>query len=42
MEKLNVRPSIRYDRADDIDVVFRPFDGKKDQFLLFAGCDILF
>lgn len=42
MEKLNVRPNIRYDRADGIDVAFRPFDGKKDQFLFSLDATIPF
>lgn len=33
MQKVNIRPNIRYDRADGIDMAFRPFDGRKDQFL---------
>lgn len=42
IEKLNVRPNIRYDRADGIDVAFRPFSGKKDQFLFSLDATIPF
>jgi hypothetical protein len=42
MQKLNVRPNIRYDRADGIGVAFRPFDGKKDQFLFSLDATIPF
>ena len=33
MQKLNIRPNIRYDRADGINQSYRPFDNRKDQFL---------
>lgn len=33
LENLIIRKNIRYDRADGIGMAFRPFDGKKDQFL---------
>lgn len=42
MEKLNIRPNIRYDRADGIEVAFRPFDGRKDQFLFSLDATIPF
>ncbi|KIO48455.1 porin [Nitrosospira sp. NpAV] len=42
MQKLNIRPNIRYDRADGIDVAFRPFDGRKDQFLFSLDATIPF
>ncbi|MBX3616313.1 porin [Nitrosomonas sp.] len=37
-----VRKNIRYDRADGIDMAFRPFDGKKDQFLFSLDAVIPF
>lgn len=37
-----VRKNIRYDRADGIDMAFRPFDGKKDQFLFSLDATIPF
>jgi hypothetical protein len=42
VQKLNIRPNIRYDRVDGIDVAFRPFDGKKDQFLFSLDATIPF
>ncbi|WP_430228794.1 porin [Nitrosomonas communis] len=33
IRNIMLRTNIRYDRADGIDMAFRPFDGKKDQFL---------
>lgn len=42
VQKLNIRPNIRYDRAEGIDVAFRPFDGKKDQFLFSLDATIPF
>lgn len=42
MQKLNIRPNIRYDRADGIDMAFRPFDGRKDQFLFSLDATIPF
>lgn len=33
MQKLNIHPDIRYDRAEGNDVAFRPFDERKDPFL---------
>jgi hypothetical protein len=42
MQKLNVRPNIRYDRADGIGAAFRPFDGKKNQFLFSLDATIPF
>ncbi|SCY00719.1 porin [Nitrosospira sp. Nsp13] len=42
IEKLNIRPNIRYDRADGIEVAFRPFDGRKDQFLFSLDATIPF
>jgi hypothetical protein len=37
-----VRKNIRYDRADGTDMAFRPFDGKKDQFLFSLDATIPF
>ncbi|MEO8767224.1 MAG: porin [Nitrosospira sp.] len=42
MQKVNIRPNIRYDRADGIDMAFRPFDGRKDQFLFSLDATIPF
>ncbi|PTR05404.1 putative OmpL-like beta-barrel porin-2 [Nitrosospira sp. Nsp5] len=33
MRSFNVRPNIRYDRVVGLDQPYRPFDGKKDQWL---------
>lgn len=42
MQKLNIRPNIRYDRADGIDQAYRPFDSRKDQFLFSLDAMIPF
>jgi hypothetical protein len=42
IQKLNIRPNIRYDRADGIDMAFRPFDGRKDQFLFSLDATLPF
>ena len=42
MQKLNIRPNIRYDRADGIDQAYRPFDSRKDQFLFSLDATIPF
>ena len=42
VQKVNIRPNIRYDRADGIDMAFRPFDGRKDQFLFSLDATIPF
>lgn len=42
MQKLNIRPNFRYDRADGIDQPFRPFDNHKHQFLLSLDAIIPF
>jgi hypothetical protein len=42
LQKVNIRPNIRYDRADGIDMAFRPFDGRKDQFLFSLDATIPF
>ncbi|SCY21608.1 porin [Nitrosospira sp. Nsp13] len=42
MQKLNIRPNIRYDRADGIDQSYRPFDSRKDQFLFSVDATIPF
>lgn len=42
MQKLNIRPNIRYDRADGIDQAYRPFDSRKDQFLFSVDATIPF
>jgi hypothetical protein len=41
-QKVNIRPNIRYDRADGIETAFRPFDGRKDQFLFSLDATIPF
>jgi hypothetical protein len=42
MQRVNIRPNIRYDRADGIEMAFRPFDGRKDQFLFSLDATIPF
>ncbi len=42
VQKLNIRPNIRYDRAEGIDKEFRPFNGRKDQFLFSLDATIPF
>lgn len=42
MQKLNIRPNIRYDRADGINQSYRPFDSRKDQFLFSVDATIPF
>ena len=42
MQKLNIRPNIRYDRADGINQSYRPFDSRKDQFLFSLDAMIPF
>ncbi|WP_293008009.1 hypothetical protein, partial [Nitrosomonas sp.] len=40
--KISIPQNIRYDRADGIDMAFRPFDGRKDQFLFSLDATIPF
>src|SRR5687768_8702910 len=42
MQKLNIRPNIRYDRAAGIDQSYRPFDNRKDQVLFSLDATIPF
>jgi hypothetical protein len=42
MQKLNIRPNFRYDRADGIDQSFRPFGNHKHQFLFSLDAIIPF
>jgi hypothetical protein len=42
MQKLNIRPNIRYDRADGLDQTYRPFDGRKEQVLFSLDAMIPF
>jgi hypothetical protein len=42
VQKLNIRPNIRYDRADGIDQAYRPLDNRKDQFLFSLDATIPF
>lgn len=42
MQKLNIRPNIRYDRADGIHQSHRPFDSRKDQILFSLDATIPF
>lgn len=42
MQKLNVRPNIRYDRVDDFEQGYRPFSNKKDQLLVSVDVTIPF
>ncbi|MBA2658464.1 MAG: porin [Nitrosospira sp.] len=42
MQKLNIRPNIRYDRAEGIDQSYKPFDSRKNQFLFSLDATIPF
>ncbi|CAH1087158.1 porin [Candidatus Nitrotoga sp. 1052] len=42
MQKLNIRPNIRYDRVDGIGQAYRPFDNRKDQLLVSVDATIPF
>jgi len=42
MQKLNIRPNIRYDRVEGIGQVYKPFDNKKDQLLISVDATIPF
>jgi hypothetical protein len=42
VRKLNIRPNIRYDVAEGIDEEFRPFNGRKDQFLFSLDATLPF
>lgn len=42
MQKLNIRPNIRYDRVDSIGQPYRPFDNRKDQLLVSVDATIPF
>jgi hypothetical protein len=42
MQKLNIRPNIRYDRADGLHQSYRPFDNRKDQVLFSLDATIPF
>ncbi len=42
MRNISIRKNIRYDRADGIDMAFRPFGGRKDQFLFSLDATIPF
>jgi hypothetical protein len=42
MQKLNIRPNFRYDRADGMDQSFRPFNNHKHQFLFSLDAIIPF
>lgn len=42
IRNISIRKNIRYDRADGIDMAFRPFDGRKDQFLFSLDATIPF
>ncbi len=42
MQKLNIRPNIRYDRADGIHQSYRPFDNRKAQILFSLDATIPF
>lgn len=42
MRNISIRKNIRYDRADGINMAFRPFDGRKDQFLFSLDATIPF
>jgi hypothetical protein len=42
MQKLNIRPNIRYDRVVGIGQAYMPFDNKKDQLLVSVDATITF
>lgn len=42
INNIMIRKNIRYDRADGIDMAFRPFDGRKDQFIFSLDATIPF
>ena len=42
MQKLNIRPNIRYDRVEGIGQAYRPFDNRKDQLLVSVDATIQF
>ncbi len=42
MQKLNIRPNIRYDRADGLHETYKPFNNRKDQFLFSLDATIPF
>ena len=42
MQKLNIRPNIRYDRVEGIGQAYRPFDNRKDQLLVSVDATIPF
>lgn len=42
IRNINIRKNIRYDRADGTGMAFRPFDGKKDQFLFSLDATIFY
>jgi hypothetical protein len=42
MQKLNIRPNIRYDRADGLRETYKPFNNRTDQFLFSLDATIPF
>jgi hypothetical protein len=42
MQKLNIRPNIRYDRVEGTGQAYRPFDNKKDQLLISVDVTLPF
>ncbi len=42
MQKLNIRPNIRYDRVEGIGQAYRPFDNRKDQLLISVDATLPF
>ena len=42
MQKLNIRPNIRYDRVEGIGREYRPFDNRKDQLLISVDATLPF
>jgi hypothetical protein len=42
MQKLNIRPNIRYDRVEGVGLIYRPFDNRKDQLLISLDATLPF
>ena len=42
MQKLNIRPNIRYDRAAGLHETYKPFNNRTDQFLFSVDATIPF
>lgn len=42
MQKLNIRPNIRYDRVEGVGLIYRPFDNRKEQLLISLDATLPF